>query len=74
MEIFKHGWRHALGWVCVAAIGLNYLFMPLAGPVLLALTSIILEPLDMVTMMPLIIGMTGISVTTTVEKTRDMFK
>lgn len=69
---FRTGWRPTIGWICAGAFGLNYLFIPVAGPILAAYSSIQLVALDMSVMMPLIIGMSTLTVVRTAEKMKDV--
>jgi hypothetical protein len=63
-NIFKSGWRPAVGWVCVAAFAAKYI----GGPALFILAQfvpdmkpIVLPPIDMTEMLPILIGMLGLS-------------
>jgi len=69
-SLFKGGWRPACGWLCVFALGVNYVAVPMFGPVVEAYTPIIMVPLDMSTMMPLLLGMLGLTGVRTFEKTK----
>jgi hypothetical protein len=52
------------------ALGVNYVAVPMFGPVVEAYTPIIMVPLDMSTMMPLLLGMLGLTGVRTLEKTK----
>jgi hypothetical protein len=69
-SLFKGGWRPACGWLTVFALGINYVVIPMAGPVVEAYTPINMEPLDMTVMLPLLMGMLGLTTARTIEKTK----
>jgi hypothetical protein len=69
-SLFKGGWRPACGWLTVFALGINYVVIPMAGPVVEAYTPISMEPLDMTVMLPLLMGMLGLTGARTLEKTK----
>tara|TARA_R110000803_G_scaffold60955_4_gene120610 strand:- start:928 stop:1338 length:411 start_codon:yes stop_codon:yes gene_type:complete len=69
-SLFKGGWRPACGWLTVFALGINYVIIPMAGPVVEAYTPISMEPLDMTVMLPLLMGMLGLTGARTIEKTK----
>jgi hypothetical protein len=58
-NLFVSGWRPGLGWVCVLALGNNYIVVPYWAD---AIT------LDSSQLMPLIMGMLGLAGARTVEK------
>ncbi len=62
-NIFKSGWRPAVGWVCASAFAAKFI----GGPALFVLAQfipdmkpIVLPPIDMTEMLPLLIGMLGL--------------
>jgi hypothetical protein len=57
------GWRPAVGWICVAGLGIEYLVFPLV-----AIFGVKLPPLDVGTLMGLLIPMLGIAGMRTYEK------
>lgn len=68
-KIFVAGWRPFIGWICGAALGWNYMGIPLVG----AAMTIIGHPVsipeaDLSTMMPILIGMLGLGGMRTYEK------
>lgn len=67
-SMFVGGWRPAVGWVCVAALALNFIVTPMFGPVIEAYTSIIMAPLQTGEMMPILLGMLGLGGMRTFEK------
>lgn len=73
-SLFVGGWRPAVGWVCVAAMTSNFILTPLFGPVILAYTPIHLVPLDMSDMMPILLGMLGLTASRTYEKSKGVAK
>lgn len=69
-SLFKGGWRPACGWLTVFALGINYVVIPMGGPIIEAYTPIIMQPLDMTVMLPLLMGMLGLTGARTIEKTK----
>lgn len=69
-SLFKGGWRPACGWLTVFALSINYVIIPMVGPIVEAYTPIIMQPLDMTVMLPLLMGMLGLTGARTLEKTR----
>lgn len=77
-SMFVAGWRPAAGWVCVAALGWQYILLPifvtgitsiaLANGVPIDLTGLL--QFDMVALMPVLLGMLGLSVSRSYEKTK----
>lgn len=68
-SLFKSGWRPAVGWVCAATFAAKYLGGPLVY-VLAQLWNIHIElpDIDMVELMPVLIGMLGLGAYRTFEK------
>ena len=60
------GWRPAVGWVCVLGVAVEYLIFPLA-----AIAGFKVPPLDVGTLMGLLIPMLGIAGMRTYEKTQN---
>ena len=77
-SLFVAGWRPAVGWVCVLGMAGNFLLIPMANFVLnlrgvidAATGAIVQIPLiDTATMMPVLMGMLGLGVMRTFEKTK----
>jgi len=69
-SLFTSGWRPAAGWCCVIGMAVNFLIVPMAGPTLRAYTVVDLQPLDLSTMMPVLLGMLGLTAARTVDKIR----
>src|SRR5205823_1816211 len=71
-SLFVAGWRPWIGWVCGGAMFYAYIFQPFAAFVLAAFKvrfdSALLPHLDMTTMMPVLLGMLGLSTMRTYEK------
>jgi len=67
-SLFVGGWRPAVGWVCVAAMALNFVVSPVFGPMIEAYTTVNMAPLDLSEMMPILLGMLGLGAMRTVEK------
>lgn len=68
---FRGGWRPAVGWVCAAGLGYQFLLRPLLT-FSLALNgeNIPLPGLEMETLMTLLFGMLGLGAYRTAEKLR----
>lgn len=67
-SLFVGGWRPAVGWVCVTAMAVNFILTPMFGPVIEAYTEVRMVPLEMGEMMPVLIGMLGLTAARTHEK------
>jgi len=64
-SLFVSGWRPAVGWVAAS----NFLVIPMANFTLALFGSAITVPvLDLSQMMPVILGMLGLTASRTVEK------
>lgn len=68
------GWRPGCGWVCVAAMALNFIIIPMFGPVIEAYTAVSMAPLAMGEMMPILLGMLGLGTMRTFEKQQGVAK
>lgn len=73
-SLFVGGWRPAVGWVCVAAMALNFILTPMLGPVIEAYTPVVMPPLAMGEMMPILLGMLGLTAARTYEKQQGVAK
>ena len=69
-SLFRGGWRPFVGWTCGMGMALNFVFMPVFGPVVEAYTPVVMNPLDLTTMMPILIGMLGFGSMRAFEKTK----
>lgn len=71
-SIFVAGWRPFIGWTCGVAIAFNFAVLPLINYGLLLVQSDVAPPppLDMSTMMPVILGMLGLGAARSYEKGR----
>jgi len=69
-SMFVAGWRPGLGWLCVIAIGYNYVIYSMLQWALALSGSDVVAPaqIDMTELWPLILGMLGISVSRSWEK------
>lgn len=68
-SVFVSGWRPAIGWVCGAACAWNWVGLPLAKFVMLAIgRPITMSPADLAEMLPILIGMLGLGGLRTAEK------
>ena len=61
---YRAGWRPATGWVCVAAMGWQYVAAPLAS----AVTGVAMPSLDAGELMPLLLGLLGLGGLRSAEK------
>jgi hypothetical protein len=73
-SLFVGGWRPATGWVCVLAMALNFILTPMLGPVIEAYTPVVMAPLAMGEMMPILLGMLGLTAARTYEKQQGVAK
>ena len=62
-SLFVAGWRPFIGWTCGVAMAFNFV----AGP-LLTSAGYTIAPLDLVTMMPVLLGMLGLGGMRSYEK------
>lgn len=53
---FQSSWRPLIGWICGLSLGINYMVAPILGGF-----GITIYQADMSVMMPLLLGMLGIS-------------
>jgi hypothetical protein len=68
-SVFVSGWRPAIGWICGAACAWNWIGIPIAKIALVASgVTIALSPADLSEMMPVLMGMLGLSGMRTFEK------
>lgn len=68
-NVFVSGWRPAIGWICGAACGWNWVGLPIAKfMALFTGHTINLAPADLTEMLPLLMGMLGLSGLRTIEK------
>jgi len=70
-SVFVSGWRPAIGWVCGAAFAWNWVGLPIAKMGLaIAGISLDLSPASMAEMMPVLLGMLGLSGLRSFEKSQ----
>jgi hypothetical protein len=68
-SLFVAGWRPFIGWTCGVAMAFNYVGVPLVETVsVLYGTPLVINPLDLATMMPVLLGMLGLGGMRTYEK------
>lgn len=68
-SLFVSGWRPFIGWACGAACGWNWLGLPIAKFVSVALAHpIVMAPADLTEMLPVLMGLLGLGALRTVEK------
>ena len=53
---FQASWRPLIGWICGISLGINYMIAPIAMGF-----GVVIPQADMSVMMPLLLGMLGIS-------------
>lgn len=68
---FTSGWRPFIGWICGTAFGIQFVFGPLAswGSRLYG-NPVDFPPMDMGSMMPVLLGMLGLGGLRTYEKVK----
>ena len=64
---FQSSWRPATGWVCVLALGVNYLVSPIAAGF-----GVEIPQADGSTLMPILMGILGIGGMRSFEKTKQI--
>ena len=70
-SVFVSGWRPAIGWICGAAFAWNWVGLPIAKMGLaIAGVSLDLSPASMAEMMPVLLGMLGLSGLRSFEKSQ----
>jgi len=68
-SLFVSGWRPAIGWICGAACAWNWVGLPIAKLLILALGyQITIAPADVSEMLPILMGMLGLGGLRTLEK------
>lgn len=68
-SLFKSGWRPAIGWICGAALGWNFILRPAIQTGMAMYGSpVSLPPAELGELMPLLLGMLGLGTLRTVEK------
>lgn len=69
-SLFVSGWRPAIGWICGAGCGWNWIGLPVANFIIAAIghSPLNIHPADISEMMPLLLGMLGIGGMRTIEK------
>jgi hypothetical protein len=61
-SLFVAGWRPFVGWVCGSGFAIQFVIGPLCqwGSTLITGKPVVFPPLDLGTMMPLLLGMLGL--------------
>ena len=75
-SLFVAGWRPAIGWIGALALGWQYILLPIFTTVVTTIATVNNVPVDFsgvlqfsaVEMMPIILGMLGLSVSRSYEK------
>ena len=68
-SLFVSGWRPAIGWICGAACGWNWIGLPIAKLGMeIAGHPITIAPADLTEMLPVLMGMLGLGGLRTIEK------
>jgi hypothetical protein len=68
-NVFKSGWRPAIGWVCGIAFGLHFVIFPLLNWFLIVFSQApIIVPFQMDTLMTVLGGLLGLGGLRTIEK------
>ena len=62
---FRGGWRPAVGWICAAGFGVNFLISPIAAGF-----GVTIPQADVGTMMPVLTGLLGLGTLRTFEKVK----
>ncbi len=68
-SLFQGGWRPAVGWVCVVGLGWQYIIGPFFGWISAMFHGPAPPVMDMSALMPLLIGMLGLTVARSYERT-----
>jgi len=67
-SLFKGGWRPATGWLCMSAMAVNFIVIPMFGPIIDAYSDIVMKPLDLTVMLPVLLGMLGLTASRSIDK------
>lgn len=68
-NMFVAGWRPFIGWICGTGFGVQFIVGPLGQWIAtLAGHPVVFPPMDLGTMIPLLLGMLGLGGMRTVEK------
>ena len=68
-SIFVSGWRPFIGWVCGSACAWNWIGLPVAKAAAAFFSyKLLVEPADLTQMLPLLMGMLGMTAFRTYEK------
>lgn len=68
-SVFVSGWRPAVGWICVAALGFNYIVSPLlAWAAVIWMPDAIIPQLDISELLTLLFGLLGMGTLRSYDK------
>ena len=67
-SLFVSGWRPFVGWICGSGLGYAFLLKPIFSPFALKYLGAAMEPLDIGTLLTLLLGMLGLGGMRTYEK------
>ncbi|AUS01807.1 holin [Vibrio phage 1.293.O._10N.261.52.E1] len=74
-SVFVAGWRPAIGWICAAAIGWNFIGLPIAEVVVAFMeTGVVLPDVATDKLFELVLGMLGLGGLRTYEKSKGITK
>jgi len=72
-SLFRSGWRPAVGWICVFALGYHMIFRPIVGWWLAEVVGWSFPPpLEIDTLLTLLFGLLGLGAYRTVEKVKGL--
>lgn len=70
-SVFVSGWRPAVGWICVAALGFNYILSPLlAWAAVIWMPDAIIPQLDISELLTLLFGLLGMGSLRSYDKSK----
>lgn len=68
-KLFVAGWRPFIGWICGTGLGYDFIFRPIVnGLVAIWRPLVPFQPLDLSTLLPLLLGMLGLGTMRMYEK------
>lgn len=72
--VFVAGWRPSIGWICSAGLAYQFVLLPLLSWVALAQGIPVPPPIELGSLIPLLMGMLGLGGLRTYEKTHGVSK